>query len=80
MALLGADCRRGAIEPASRQGGGSDPLAWFLPSISHCVTSGGAEEAGGRRSGASGTLSRTGRSEIRPQSELEINPVMRWTS
>lgn len=35
IAILGALSRRGAIEPVSRQGSGSDPLSWFLPSISH---------------------------------------------
>lgn len=35
IAMLCALSRRGPIEPVSRQGSGSDPLSWFLPSISH---------------------------------------------
>lgn len=46
IALLSAfSFVRGHIEPVSRPGRGSDPLSWFLPPISYCVTS---EWVGGR--------------------------------
>lgn len=61
---------RGHIEPVSRPERGSDPLSWFLPSISHCVTS---EWVGGR-----GLQARTARVRSVLQSKqalVEMNPA-----